>query len=739
MEKTKSGDISHLSSPAFVNSTSDAVITKDLNDVITSWDANAEKLFGYSHAEVSGKNISLIIPTEKLAEEQQITKLIKSGISINSYYTERIDKSGKRLHIILSLLPVLNTEGEIAGISEVLQDITWKRVLEDKQGMLAAIVDSSDDAIISKTLDGFITSWNRGAESIFGYTEDEIVNKSITVLIPPSRLAEELMILERIKAGEKVEHFETIRLKKDGTELMVSLTVSPIKNVKGEIIGASKIARDISQQYSSDIKQAILASIVDSSDDAIISKGLDGVITSWNKGAEKIFGYAEWEIIGKHISTIIPESRRGEEEIIINKIKAGEKLDHFETRRLRKDGTELILSLTISPIKNHRGEIIGCSKIARNITEQRILEHKQGTLAAIVDSSDDAIISKNLDGIITSWNKGAERIFGYNESEAIGQPITMLIPEALLDEEKVIIGKIRKGERVNHFKTTRITKDKREIELSLTVSPVKDKKGVIVGASKIARDITEQNEILRQLKRSTEQLEKLNNYKDEFIGIASHELKTPLTSIYANLQLLDRKLSDLQHKSFVEKTLKHATKLNSLVADLLDISKIQAGKLQLNTRPFNMAELVEETVESVQPTSKTHTITIQSKTETVITADRQRIEQVLINLLTNAIKYSPQANEVLVNMHASDEGVTVSIQDFGLGIPEDQMGQIFSRFFRSNDLPSSISGLGIGLYISHEIVLRHKGKMWVESQTGKGSTFYFTLPVNIHPKAGKKN
>jgi PAS domain S-box-containing protein len=298
---------------------------------------------------------------------------------------------------------------------------------------------------------------------------------------------------------------------------------------------------------------ALLAAIVDSSEDAIISKNLNSIITSWNRAAEKLFQFTAAEMIGRSILTIIPKERLHEEDMILNAVRSGVKVDHFETQRLRKDGSLIPLSITVSPVKNAAGEIIGASKIARDISDKIVLEEKQALLASIVNSSDDAIITKTLDGFITSWNTTAETIFGYKEPEVIGKHISLIIPPGRMNEETEIITKIRAGEKVEHYETIRMRKDGSPVNLSLTVSPLKDKNDKVIGASKIARDITERFVFDKQLKAYAEELELLNKQKDDFIGIASHELKTPLTSIKLYGQLIEREAPEAV-KTFSRKT-----------------------------------------------------------------------------------------------------------------------------------------------------------------------------------------
>lgn len=473
-----------------------------------------------------------------------------------------------------------------------------------------------------------------------------------------------------------------------------------------------------------------LSAIMQDSDDAIISMTLEGMITSWNRGAQKMYGFTEKEILGQHVSVLIPPYRADEEETLLNTIKKGRKIDHFETTRISKEGREIPVSLTISPIKDLSGEIIGASKIARDITIHIEAVEKQAWLAAIVNSSNDAIVSKTLNGIITSWNKAAQRMFGYTEKEVLGKHISIIIPSDRLKEEDHIIKRIRSGRKVSHFETIRIAKDGRELNISLTVSPVKRSDGTIMGASKIIRDITEEVKIREKLKQYSTQLEQINSYKDNFIGIASHELKTPLTSISGYLQLLDRNLEKAQNKVFLKKAVLQVTKLTTLVSDLLDISRIQSGKLSLNFTEFEPNEMLKEVTDSVQQTTSSHRLELNLGANLKIKADRQRLEQVFTNLLTNSIKYSPRADRVIIKSINAGTFFEISVQDFGIGIPPDAKEKIFNRFYRAEGLSPSYSGLGLGLYISQEIVIRHGGKLWVESEEGKGSVFYCRIPVS---------
>lgn len=267
---------------------------------------------------------------------------------------------------------------------ELRKLISLLQIADEKSAALSSIVASSDDAIISKDLNGIITSWNNSAERIFGYSAAEMIGTPILRLIPASRLEEEPKILSQVKAGIRVDHFETQRLRKDGSLLDVSLTISPIYNSSGHIIGISKIARDMTLYRKAEVDGRRLMAIIESSDDAIISKDLNSIVTSWNASAERIFGYSATEMIGESILKIIPPERFEEEPKILSQLRKGIRVDHFETERMRKDGTLIHVSLTISPIKNWAGEVIGLSKIARDITDKKQAEKKKEEFVGFV-------------------------------------------------------------------------------------------------------------------------------------------------------------------------------------------------------------------------------------------------------------------------------------------------------------------------------------------------------------------
>jgi PAS domain S-box-containing protein len=612
-----------------------------------------------------------------------------------------------------------------------------------------SVFDNVPVAIYTCDQDGYITAYNRAASEIWGRILEigkERWMGTMNVFTVDGKLLspENSTVARALREKKAIEGEEYIVKRPDGKQIRVNPNPVPVFDEDGELTGVVCTLNDVTETNEAELKQAILASIIDTSDDTIISKTLGGIITSWNASAERMFGYKADEVIGKHISILIPPERQSEESDIISKIAGGGKVDHYETIRVGKGGKQIPISLTVSPIVNKNGKVIGASKIARDISDRINTETNHARLAAIVNSSDDTIVSKTLKGIITSWNAAAERLFGYKAEEAVGKHISLIIPPERLNEEEYIIGEIAKGNKVDHFETFRVTKSGKLIPLSISVSPIVDSSGRVIGASKIARDITQQRKAQQDLLEYTAKLEEistenarlykevksLNEKKDEFIGLASHELKTPLTSIMGYLQILTRFTNNSEADKFVAKTLRQVRKLSTLVSDLLDVSKIEAGKLVLTKEKFDIKPVIDDAIELIQHTTQGHQIVLHTTiTSLSIIGDPQRIEQVVINLLTNAIKYSPSGKQVDVFLTADKKQVKIGVKDEGIGIPADKLEQVFSRFYRVEELSSNISGLGIGLYLSKEIVDRHHGKIWVDSTLEKGSTFWITLPL----------
>jgi PAS domain S-box-containing protein len=484
-----------------------------------------------------------------------------------------------------------------------------------------------------------------------------------------------------------------------------------------------------------DAAQLRLAAIVASSDDAIISKDLNGTITSWNAAAERIFGYTEAEAVGQSILLIVPPDLRHEEQEVLRRIRAGDSVDHYETTRIRKDGRRIEVSLTVSPLKTAEGNIIGASKIARDIGERKQLEIRSARLAAIVESSHDAIVGKTLDGTITSWNAAAERLFGYTSADVIGRSIRILIPDELQGEEDDVLSRIRRGQRVDHYDTVRRRKDGALIDVSLTVSPVLNTKGIVIGASKIARDISDRKRAETERRLLLQTAQEASRLKDEFLATLSHELRTPLNAIlgYARMMRSGLLTGDKQTRA-METVVRNATSLTRIVEDVLDVARIVSGKIRLNMQTVDLPDVIAEAMETVRPASEVKGITIELTLDhggARVFGDPERLQQIIWNLLSNAVKFTPQGGRIVVHLGQVGAHVEISVSDTGMGIPAEFLPHVFERFRQGDGgLTRVHGGLGLGLAITRHLVELQGGRISATSDgRGKGATFRVELPV----------
>jgi PAS domain S-box-containing protein len=547
----------------------------------------------------------------------------------------------------------------------------------------------------------------------------------------------------------------------------------------GNLKEYSGMVIDITERKADEDRQGMLAAIIESSEDAIISKTLDGNITSWNGAAEKLFEHTQEEAIGKHISIIIPDDRMQEEAIIIEKVRNNERVDHFETIRKTKSGKEVQLSLTVSPIKNEQGKVIGASKIARDISRQKqfedrlqnyaerleILNTVGQTISADLDMQ--SILQKVTDATTqltgaqfgaffhNKVNEQGESYMLYTLSgapreafEKFGMPRNTAVFAPTFNGEGIVrVDDITKDERYGKNSPHHGMPKGHLPVVSYLAVPVTSKSGDVIGGlffghpepgkfvkehEQLVAGVAAQAAVALDNAKLYDEIKGLNAKKDEFIGLASHELKTPVTSISGYLQIIERGLAaDDKNKAFINKALLQVNKLTTLISDLLDVSKIQMGKLPFSYTSFDLAELLTDVAEMMQQSHITHHVELNYGNQPIMLhADHQRMEQVIINLITNGVKYSPGTDRLIINAGIINNRIRVSVQDFGIGIAKDQQQRIFSRFYRVENLAAHMSGLGIGLYICHEIISRHKGKMWVESEVGKGSTFFFEIPAN---------
>ena len=421
-------------------------------------------------------------------------------------------------------------------------------------------------------------------------------------------------------------------------------------------------------------------------------------------------------------------------------LKEGRVVRGAEAIAERPDGTRVWFEPYPTPLRDATGKVIGGINMLVDITARKRAEQAKSHLAAIVASCDDAIISKDLNGILTSWNGAAERLFGYTPAEAIGQHVTMLMPPDRVDEEPGILSRVRRGERIEYFETVRRRKDGSLVNISLIVSPIADARGRIVGVSKIARDITERKQVEERLRRANEEAEAANRAKDMFLAVLSHEMRTPLAPVFMTLTALEMNADLPPAVRDDVKMMRRNVELEvRLIDDLLDISRITSGKLHLQFERLDINELLRHVCATCRSNALEKGVELHCDLGvgfSDVAGDPARLQQVFWNLLNNAVKFTPEGGQIHVTtQYVEDDGrtgyVRVTVSDSGKGIALEILPRIFDAFEQGEPgVVRQFGGLGLGLAISKRLVERHRGSIRAQSEgPSKGSTFVVELPA----------
>jgi PAS domain S-box-containing protein len=661
----------------------------------------------------------------------------------------------------------------------------------DPSALFRAIVQSADDAITSIDLNETITSWNRAAARLYGYEPNEIIGKSNRLIIPPDRQAEEDDIVRRVKSGKGVQHFDTVRVRKDGSRVEVAITASAIHQ-DGIIVGVSKIAREISERKAAERNGARLAAIVESSDDAIVAKDLNGIITSWNRAAERMFGYTSDEAIGQSIRLIIPESHQHEEDTILGRIRQGESVQHFETFRCRKDGSCLPISVTVSPIRDKAGTIIGASKVARDISERKLAEElaqraqRQSEFVAqmAVVLSRPLDYEEKLKGLvelavpaIADWAMldtlepdGRLRRLAVAHADAsrtelgseirwrFEDPITLCNARQVMRTGKgVLLSEITDDgiiaaangddKSVALMRALRLTScmcvpltTNQGTFAALTLATAESGRQYGAEDLQFAEDVASRTALMVDLARAYDALRKASGLKDEFLATLSHELRTPLNAIlgYARMLRAGMLTPDKLPRTF-ETIERNTTSLTKMVEDILDVSRVVSGKMRLNMQPVELPLVVHDAVATVMPAAEAKHIRLDTTADPqvgAVSGDPDRLRQIVWNLLSNAVKFTPKHGRIQVRLERVNSSVEIVVSDTGIGIRPDFLPHIFERFRQADSAAGrEHAGLGLGLAIVRNLVELHGGTVYATSGgEGKGATFRVRLPVRIvHP------
>jgi PAS domain S-box-containing protein len=472
--------------------------------------------------------------------------------------------------------------------------------------------------------------------------------------------------------------------------------------------------------------QVQLAAIIESSDDAIISKSLDGIIQSWNSGAQRLFGWLPEEAIGKPITIIIPQDRLEEEPHILARLRKGERVDHFETIRVAKDGRQIHISVTISPIRNREGVVVGASKIARDITAVKEYDRR---LTDLVENATIGLHSVGPDGIILWANRHELEMLGFTQGEYVGRHI----PEFHVDQAVIsdILVRLGRAEKLHNYPAQLRCKDG-SIRRVLISSCAHFENGKFENTQCFTNDVTERtlleeerNRLLENERAARIEAERAGGIKDDFLATLSHELRTPLNAILGYAQLVRKGAFSAQElPRAMEVIERNARSQTQLVEDLLDLSRIVSGKVRIEVQGVNLASVIRAAVETLKPDAETKGVRL-------ISGDPSRLQQVVWNLLTNAIKFTPRGGEVQIALERADSAMEIIVNDTGEGIPPDFLPNVFDRFWQADpSITRRHGGLGIGLSIVKQLVELQGGTVRAKSPgIGRGATFIVSLPV----------
>jgi len=731
---------------AAVEQAIDGILITDTQGNIQYVNPAFTAMTGYSREEAIGQKPNILKSGRQPHEfyEELWTTIAQGRVWYGEVINRR--KDGTFYTEEMRITPVRDAPGKITSYIAIKHDVTERRAAEETQRLLAAIVESSEDAIITYSPKGIILTWNRGAEAIFGYEAAEAIGQHVFLLVAPEWQRLVRHSADRILRGEIIAPTDGIGLRKDGRRVHLSVTGAPIRNATGEVIAISTIIRDVSARQEADQARSLLASIVECSDNAIHAVTLDGTIVSWNRGAEVLFGYASQEAIGKNVTMLVPPEVAEDVGRCMGLIQQGCRISPFESRVKAKDGRLVDVAVSLSPIQNARGEIVGGAIIGQDITERKRAEEA-------LKSSEEKFrqLAENIREVFWMMPPSAdeilyvspayEHVWGRGRESLYQNPMSWLEvihpddrPQAIAFFEKGIRGEAIDSEyRI-------LTPGGQEKWILDRAFPVRDQAGQLIRVVGIAEDVTEQKRYEAELIRAREGADSANQAKSRFLANMSHEIRTPMNGVIGMIQLLLETDLTPEQRRYVNIAQTSGRTLLSLIDDILDLSKIEARKVQLETKTFALRETVEEVVQlwRVQANAKGLAFRRQVSPEIplFLRGDANRLRQVLTNLCANAIKFTERGSVTLEAAleSQSDSRLTVrfTVTDTGIGIRPEHAALIFSPFTQADDSTTrKYGGTGLGLTISKQLVELMGGTIGVDSRVGEGSAFRFTAVFQI--------
>jgi PAS domain S-box-containing protein len=632
-------------------------------------------------------------------------------------------------------------------------------LLRDER-LVYGLLETLPAAAYTCDADGLITYFNEHAVRLWGRApklndaEDRFCGSFKLYSPDGSPIAhDECWMALALKTGTEFNGQEIVIERPDGDRLTVLAHANPIRDSAARLLGAVNVLVDISdrKRAEEDLRQrstvvaeseARFRALVEATATVVWTMRADGWVEDM-PGWHALTGQSPEENRGfGWLDAIHPDDRETMRKIWLSALETRTPIDG-EYRLRQSDDTYRWCNVRIVPMLTDDGAVREWVGVCVDVEERKRGHEERARLAAIVESSDDAIVGKTLDGIITSWNRGAETIFGYTAAEALGKHISLIIPLERRAEEADVLARVRRGEKVDHFDTERHTKNGRRVSISLTVSPIKDWEGRVIGASKVARDVTERRlaeEALRRAKADAEEARRLadaaNRTKSEFLASMSHELRTPLNAIlgYAELVALGiyGPVSEGQRNA-MGRLRRSGEHLLALVNDVLGFAKLEAGVVQYDIAPVPIDALLSSLEALVAPQLAARMLRYRHEgcdPSIKVQADADKVRQIVVNLLANAIKFTPAGGEITLACAIEAGRVRIDVRDTGMGIPPDKLEAIFEPFVQAERRRTHPGeGVGLGLAISRELARAMGGDITVASRLETGSTFTLTLPT----------
>jgi PAS domain S-box-containing protein len=588
---------------------------------------------------------------------------------------------------------------------------------------------------------------NPQATALAEHPDKDLIGKGLFDIMPvlaTSRMEQELRRALTTQVAVSFEHLHPIR------RLWFETSVYPSQRdvvIMIRDISDAKSAEERLRQDERELKDCFENAAV-----GLHWVGPDGRVLRVNEAELNMLGYMREEYVGHHVSEFHVDQQRCED--MLNRLAAQETLNQYEARLRCKDGSvkDVLIS---SNVMRENGRFMHTRCFTLDITRRKRWEMNQAELAAVVESSEDAIVIRAMDGTVKGWNPSATKLFGYKASEAIGQPFTFLLPPDRFNEERDILARLARGERVEAYETVRRRKDGREIDVSLSISPVKDDSGQVVAAAKVVRDITARKqaeaalqsseERFRALAQANERLyeeaERANRLKDEFLATMSHELRTPLNSIFGWVRMVRTGMLDEAGGKRALESIEHSARAQvRLIDDLLDVSRIIMGKMRLEIGAVDLPTVVQAAADALAPTAELKGVRIEKILDPrakTLSGDSDRLQQIIWNLISNSIKFTPKGGRVQVRLERVNSHVELTVSDTGEGIDPEFLPYVFDRFRQQESSTARRrGGLGLGLAIVRHLVELHGGVIHAYSPgKDQGATFTVRLPLQIinHP------